>query len=109
MKYEHDDAGAFAEWFMGGATTHLETLKTSLRSQNIPAEDWPDVQARLTAALSEALTAMRQQIRDGTSVSRPSGFVAHDGGAYRLLQQKQQMLENEIGARRQYEKAAARK
>ena len=109
MKYEHEHAEAFIEWFMAGTTTHLETLKESLRSQNVPTEHWSDVYGRLTGRLSEALDAMRQQIREGTSRSRPADYVRVDDSSYRLLQQKQQIVENEIGARRQQQSGSSRR
>ena len=101
MKYQNDDAQAFLDWFMADTTKHLEELRESLRSHNVPAEDWSEVAERLTAELSVTLEKMRQQIRDGTSRTRPPDYVRVDEGAYRLMQQKQQILENEIGARRQ--------
>lgn len=109
MKYEPTDAAAFVEWFMAGTTTHLDTLKQSLRSQNVPAEDWPSVSVRMTTRLSEALDAMRRQIRDGTARTRPGDYVRVDDAAYRLLQQKQQIVENEIGARRQRQGGSSRR
>src|SRR5687768_1783622 len=109
MTYEHDDAEAFVDWFMAGTTKHLEELRESLRSQNVPAEDWPHVSERLTAELSEALEKMRQQIRDGTARTRPADYVRVDDAAYRLVQQKQQILENEIGARRQRQSGGSRR
>ena len=109
MKYEHDDAEAFIEWFMFRTTAHLETLRESLRSQSVPAEHWPELSGRLTAELAGALNAMRQQIRDGTSRSRPADYVKVDDGAYRLAQQKQQIVENEVGARRQQLKGSSKR
>ena len=109
MKYEHDDAEAFIEWFMAPTTTHLQTLKESLRSHNVPDEDWPDVYGRLTARLAEALSTMRDQIRDGTARTRPTDYVRVDDAAHRLAQQKQQILENEIGARRQRQGGSKRR
>ena len=109
MKYEHDDAQAFLDWFMADTTKQLDVLRESLRSQNVPAEHWPDVSEQLTAALSSALDRMRQHIREGTSRTRPADFVRVDEGAYRLLQQKQQILENEIGARRQQQSGGSRR
>src|SRR5688500_2155945 len=101
MKYQDDDAQGFVDWFMADTTKHLEELREGLRSHNVPAEAWPEVAERLTAELSGALEKMRQQIREGTSRTRPPDYVRVDEGAYRLMQQKQQILENEIGARRQ--------
>src|SRR5688572_2428571 len=101
MKYEHESADAFVDWFMDGTTKHLEELREGLRGQNVPVEDWPQVSERLTAELSRTLETMRQQIKDGTSRTRPVDYVRVDDAAYRLVQQKQQILENEIGARRQ--------
>lgn len=109
MKYEHDDAETFLNWFMDGTTKHLEELRESLRSQNVPAEDWPAVSERLTAEISGALEKMRQQIRDGTARTRPVDYVRVDDAAYRLVQQKQQILENEIGARRQAQSGGSRR
>lgn len=109
MKYEHDDAEAFVEWFMARTTTHLETLRESLRSDSVPAEHWPHLSERLTVELSGSLTVMRQQIREGTSRSRPADYVKVDDGAYRLAQQKQQIVENEVGARRQQLRGSSRR
>jgi hypothetical protein len=109
MKYEHDDADGFVDWFMAGTTKHLEELRESLRGQNVPAEDWPHVSERLTEELSTALDTMRQQIRDGTARTRPTDYVKVDDAAYRLAQQKQQILENEIGARRQQVSGGSRR
>lgn len=39
---------------------------------------------------------MRQQIRDGTARTKPPDFIRVT--SYRLVQQKEQMVENEIGA-----------
>jgi hypothetical protein len=104
MKLESDQSGAFLDWFMADTTVHLQTLRESLRSDNVDAERWPDVSTDLVAKLAFELDAIRQQSRNGTARVTTLADARPGDAPRRLLQQKQQIVENEIGARRQQQK-----
>ena len=108
MKLEHDQPEAFLAWFMADTSAHLQTLKESLRSHNVDAEQWPHVSGELVAKISSELDAIRLQSRNGTARVTPLEYALPGDAARRLLQQKQQILENEIGVRR-VQQTAARK
>ena len=108
VKLEHDQPEAFLAWFMADTSTHLQTLKESLRSHNVDAEQWPHVSSELVTMLSTQLGAIRQQSRSGTARVTTLEDARPGDEVRRLLQQKQQILENEIGVRR-VQQIAARK